>query len=582
MPPSDSSSAESDDPRPGLDTTDAADTPPSIPGPGPSPQPIDSRPIRRGLTDRRGSSDRNGGTTRSESNRGNSRDQRPRDNRGPGPNPHFRSNSSGGYRSNSGARSGPLSYRGPASHLPAAANRRLSEIEAAGEPLSLSERISIEGDRAKAADRTPQTVDGVSIAQLHRLNTEELRAVAIEEQIERVEDASRQQLIYQIMKRRLKARGLLYGEGTLEVLPDGFGFLRSAKNHYQSGPDDIYVSPSQIRKFGLRDGMMIAGQIRPPKENEGYFALLRVDAINYRDPKAGAQVKRFDELTPVHPDSRIHLEHDPQDMATRIIDMMCPLGFGQRGLIVSPPRAGKTMLMQKMAIAIQKNFPEVCVIILLIDERPEEVTDMKRSAVITGQCEVISSTFDESPERHIQVAEMVATKARRLVECGLDVVVLMDSITRLARAYNASVPQGGKTMSGGLDTNAMQAPKAFFGSARKVEEGGSLTIVATALIDTGSRMDDVIFEEFKGTGNMEIVLDRHLADRRILPAIELNSSGTRREERLLEAEELRRINAVRRVLTDLSPADALESLMKKLAKTKTNAEFLMSINPERM
>ncbi|MBL8891739.1 MAG: transcription termination factor Rho [Planctomycetaceae bacterium] len=472
--------------------------------------------------------------------------------------------------------------RGPASHLPEAANRRLSEIEAAGEPLSLSERISIEGDRAKAGDRVTQPSDGVAIAELHLLSTEELKEVATREQVEKVEEANRQQLIYQIMKRRLKARGLIYGEGTLEVLPDGFGFLRSAKNHYQSGPDDIYVSPSQIRKFGLRDGMMVAGQIRPPKENEGYFALLRVDAINYRDPKAGAQVKRFDELTPVHPDSRIRLEHEPHEMATRLIDMMCPLGFGQRGLIVSPPRAGKTMLLQKMAIAVQKNFPEVHVIILLIDERPEEVTDMKRHAVIGGQCEVISSTFDESPARHIQVAEMVATKAKRLVECGLDVVVLMDSITRLARAYNASLPQGGKTMSGGLDASAMQFPKAFFGSARKVEEGGSLTIVATALIDTGSRMDDVIFEEFKGTGNMEIVLDRGLADRRILPAIDLNASGTRREERLIEPEEYRRINAVRRVLADLNPADALESLLKKLAKTRSNAEFLMGINPERM
>ncbi len=508
-----------------------------------------------------------------------------------GSNPHFDvQRSRRGAEPASRRSSGPDRHRhlgrhsrGPVNQLPDAANRRLTEIEASGEPLSLSERISIEGDRATSTDRDLTGVDtSVSIAELHRLSTEELRDLAASEQVEKAETANRQQLIYQIMKRRLKARGLIYGEGTLEILPDGFGFLRSAKNHYQSGPDDIYVSPSQIRKFGLRDGMMIAGQIRPPKENEGYFALLRVDAINYRDPKAGIQVKRFDELTPVHPDSRIHLEHDPQEMSTRIIDMMCPLGFGQRGLIVSPPRAGKTMFLQKMAIAIQKNFPEVHVIILLIDERPEEVTDMKRTAVIGSQCEVISSTFDEKPERHIQVAEMVATKAKRLVECGLDVVVLLDSITRLARAYNASVPQGGKTMSGGLDASAMQVPKAFFGSARKVEEGGSLTIIATALIDTGSRMDDVIFEEFKGTGNMEIVLDRALADRRILPAIDLNSSGTRREERLLEPEEYRRINAVRRVLADLNPADALESLLKKLSKTKSNAEFLMSINPDRM
>lgn len=555
-------------------SAEPSNLPTSIPAPGP--RSAESRPNSRAS---------NSKPMERRSNMGRSA-------QGGGQNPHFqrsqpqrnqegRSNSSARSSSNDLRRPG-RSYRGPASHLPEAANRRLSEIEADGEPLSLSERISIEGDRAKPGDRTPQPSDGVAIAELHLLSTDELKEVAAREQVDRVEDANRQQLIYQIMKRRLKARGLIYGEGTLEVLPDGFGFLRSAKNHYQSGPDDIYVSPSQIRKFGLRDGMMVAGQIRPPKENEGYFALLRVDAINYRDPKAGAQAKRFDELTPVHPDSRIRLEYDPNEMATRLIDMMCPLGFGQRGLIVSPPRAGKTMLLQKMAIAIQKNFPEVHVIILLIDERPEEVTDMKRHAVIGDQCEVISSTFDETPARHIQVAEMVATKAKRLVECGLDVVVLMDSITRLARACNASLPQGGKTMSGGLDTSAMQFPKAFFGSARKVEEGGSLTIVATALIDTGSRMDDVIFEEFKGTGNMEIVLDRGLADRRILPAIDLNASGTRREERLIEAEEYRRINALRRVLADLNPADALESLLKKLAKSKSNAEFLMGINPERM
>lgn len=554
-----------------------SDGSPQIPGPGPRPSSANSNSRSSGSQPMARRPNLGRSTPPAGPARQSPHFQRPSPSR-----PHSdRPNDSRRSAGDSDRRSG-RGYRGPASHLPEAANRRLSEIEAAGEPLSLSERISIEGDRAKAADRVAQPSDGVAIAELHLLSTEELKDVAIREQVDRVEDANRQQLIYQIMKRRLKARGLIYGEGTLEVLPDGFGFLRSSKHHYQSSPDDIYVSPSQIRKFGLRDGMMVAGQIRPPKENEGYFALLRVDAINYRDPKAGVQVKRFDELTPVHPNARIHLEHDPNDMATRLIDMMCPLGFGQRGLIVSPPRAGKTMLLQKMAMAIQKNFPEVHVIILLIDERPEEVTDMKRNAVISGQCEVISSTFDETPTRHIQVAEMVATKAKRLVECGLDVVVLMDSITRLARAYNASLPQGGKTMSGGLDASAMQEPKAFFGSARKVEEGGSLTIVATALIDTGSRMDDVIFEEFKGTGNMEIVLDRGLADRRILPAIDLNSSGTRREERLLAEEEHRRINAVRRVLADLNPADALESLLKKLSKSKSNAEFLMGINPERM
>lgn len=472
--------------------------------------------------------------------------------------------------------------RGPHHHLPDAAHRRLGEIEADGEPLSLAERISNEGGAGQRERILPPvSEDGVSIAKLHQLTTDELQATADSESIDHDNCTNRQQLIYMIMKQRLKTRGLIYGEGTLEILPDGFGFLRSAKYHYQSSPDDIYVSPSQIRKFGLRDGVIVSGQIRPPKENEGYFALLRVDAVNYQDPHATAIAKRFDELTPIHPDHRIHLEHDPDDFGTRIIDMMCPLGFGQRGLIVSPPRAGKTMLLQKMAIAIQKNFSNVHVIILLIDERPEEVTDMQRTAVISSQCEVISSTFDEPPARHIQVAEMVCEKAKRMVEFGMDVVVLMDSITRLARAYNSEGPQTGKTMSGGLDATAMQAPKSFFGAARKVEEGGSLTIVATALVDTGSRMDDVIFEEFKGTGNMEIVLDRHLAEKRIMPAIDLNASGTRREERLLDKDEFQRISSIRRVLSDLNPADALEGLLKQLSKAKTNAAFLMSVNPDR-
>lgn len=473
--------------------------------------------------------------------------------------------------------------RSPHHHLPDAANRRLSEIEADGEPLSLAERISNEGGVGQR-ERTvpPVSEDGVSIARLHKLSTDELQGTAQTEGIDHQECSNRQQLIYMIMKQRLKARGLIYGEGTLEILPDGFGFLRSARYHYQSSPDDIYVSPSQIRKFGLRDGVIVSGQIRPPKENEGYFALLRVDAVNYQDPNATASAKRFDELTPIHPDKRIHLEHDANDIGTRIIDMMCPLGFGQRGLIVSPPRAGKTMLLQKMAIAIQKNFSNVHVIILLIDERPEEVTDMQRSAIISSQCEVISSTFDEPPARHIQVAEMVCEKAKRMVEFGTDVVVLMDSITRLARAYNSEGPQSGKTMSGGLDASAMQAPKAFFGSARKVEEGGSLTIVATALVDTGSRMDDVIFEEFKGTGNMEIVLDRHLAEKRILPAIDLNASGTRREERLMDEDEYQRVRSIRRVLCDLNPEDALDGLIRQLGKTKTNAAFLMGLKPDRL
>lgn len=467
--------------------------------------------------------------------------------------------------------------------LPEAANRRLGEIEAAGEPLSIAERISSQGGAGKReAIQDPRKSGDGSIAKLHSLSTDELCETAEKEGVEKAESMNRQKLILNILKQRLKARGLIYGEGTLEILPDGFGFLRSSKFQYQSSPDDIYVSPSQIRKFGLRDGVIVSGQIRPPKENEGYFALLRVDAVNYRDPNSSSSSKRFEDLTPIHPDSRIHLEHDPKEFGTRIIDMFCPIGFGQRGLIVSPPRAGKTMLMQNMAIAIQKNFPNAYVTILLIDERPEEVTDMQRVAAITPQCEIVASTFDESPERHIQVAEMVSEKAKRMVECGLDVIVLMDSITRLARAYNSGAPQTGKTMSGGLDAGAMQAPKSFFGAARKVEEGGSLTIIATALTDTGSRMDDVIYEEFKGTGNLEIVLDRQLAERRILPAIDLSASGTRREDRLLSQEELARIGKVRRILSERNPADALETLLSQLDKNETNTDFLVGLKPEKI
>jgi transcription termination factor Rho len=371
--------------------------------------------------------------------------------------------------------------------------------------------------------------------------------------------------------------GLMYGEGTLEILPDGFGFLRSPDYHYLSCPDDIYVSPSQIRRFGLQTGVTVSGQIRPPKENERYFALLRVEAINYQDPNLAADKVSFDDLTPLHPDKRIIMEFDPTDMSTRVVDMMTPIGFGQRGLIVSPPRAGKTILMQKMAKAVLKNYPEAYVIMLLIDERPEEVTDMERE-VKGANCEVISSTFDEPSSRHVQVSEMVIEKAKRMVEYGHDVVIFLDSITRLARAWNSECQQSGKILSGGLDANALQNPKRFFGSARKVEEGGSLTIVATALVDTGSKMDEVIFEEFKGTGNMEICLDRRLVDKRIWPAIDINLSGTRREEMLLDPEEYRRVVILRRVLNDMNAPEAMELLVTRMQKTKSNAEFLMSMN----
>jgi transcription termination factor Rho len=371
--------------------------------------------------------------------------------------------------------------------------------------------------------------------------------------------------------------GLMYGEGTLEILPDGFGFLRSPDYHYLSCPDDIYVSPSQIRRFGLRNGVTVSGQIRPPKENERYFALLRVEAINYEDPNLMSEKVFFDDLTPLHPNARIVMEYSSDDLETRVVDMVTPIGFGQRGLIVSPPRAGKTILMQKMAKAALANYPDAYVMMLLIDERPEEVTDMERQ-VKGPNCEVISSTFDEPSSRHVQVSEMVLEKAKRMVEYGRDVVIFLDSITRLARAWNSECPQSGKILSGGLDANAMQNPKRFFGSARKVEEGGSLTILATALVDTGSKMDEVIFEEFKGTGNLEICLDRKLVDRRVWPAIDINRSGTRREEMLMDPEEYRRVCVLRRVLNDMNAPDAMELLTSRLRKTKSNAEFLMSMN----
>lgn len=460
--------------------------------------------------------------------------------------------------------------------------QRLREIENEGEPLSLAEELADMMAHHREEAGTEERYEelkksGFQIADLQKLTMGELMEEARKEKLEEVAGVRRQDLIFRILKERVKQSGLMYGEGTLEILPDGFGFLRSPDYHYLSCPDDIYVSPSQIRRFGLRTGCTVAGQIRPPKENERYFALLRVEAINFQDPSLASGRVAFDDLTPLHPDQRIVMEHDQEDVCTRVVDLVTPIGFGQRGLIVSPPRAGKTILMQRMAKAVLKNFPDAYVMMLLVDERPEEVTDMERQ-VKGRNCEVVSSTFDEASARHVQVAHMVLEKAKRLVECGTDVIIFLDSITRLARAWNSECVQSGKLLTGGLDANALQQPKRFFGSARKVEEGGSLTILATALVDTGSKMDDVIFEEFKGTGNLEIHLDRKLVDKRIWPAIDINKSGTRREEILMDPDEYKRVSLMRRVLADQNPPDAMDMLTQKLAKTKTNAEFLMTLS----
>jgi transcription termination factor Rho len=411
------------------------------------------------------------------------------------------------------------------------------------------------------------------ISELQKLTNAQLHKIAKKENVTDYTGLKKQDLIFRILKNRVNQDGLMYGEGVLEVLPDGFGFLRSPDYNYLPCPDDIYVSPSQIRRFGIRTGYIVSGQIRPPKENERYFALLRVEAINYENPEVLADKIPFDDLTPLYPMRRIHLETDPERIEMRIMDMWTPIGMGQRGLLVAPPRTGKTVLLQMIANSITANHPDIYLIVLLIDERPEEVTDMERS--VKG--EVISSTFDEPASRHIQVAEMVIEKAKRMVEYGKDVVILLDSITRLGRAYNAEAPHSGRILSGGIDSTALTKPKRFFGAARNIEEGGSITILATALIDTGSRMDDVIFEEFKGTGNMEVHLDRRLADKRVWPAIDISRSGTRKEELILDPEELKKIWVLRRALADTNPVEAMELLRAKVAKTKTNAEFLMSL-----
>ncbi len=418
------------------------------------------------------------------------------------------------------------------------------------------------------------------ISSLQKMTVQELLELARKEKIPEVSGLKKQDLIFKIMKERIKRTGMAWGEGVLEVLPDGFGFLRSPESNYLPGPDDIYVSPSQIRRFGLKTGAIVQGQVRPPKEGEKYFAILKVEAINYEAPEAIFEKVPFDELTPIFPNERIILETTKDNIEMRIMDLITPVGKGQRGLIVSPPRAGKTIILQKMANSILTNLPETYVIVLLIDERPEEVTDFKRS-ILSERREVVSSTFDEPASRHIQVAEMVLEKAKRMVEYGKDVVILLDSITRLSRAYNTEAPHSGRILSGGVDATALQKPKRFFGAARKVENGGSLTIIATALIETGSRMDEVIFEEFKGTGNMELHLDRALADRRIWPAIDISRSGTRKEDLLLSPEELRRVYVLRKVLSEMNPVEAMELLVEKMRKTENNAEFLLSLGGKR-
>jgi len=414
----------------------------------------------------------------------------------------------------------------------------------------------------------------MNIVELKRKKISELTLLAKEFKIDGAAGMRKQELIFALLQAEIERTGLIFGEGTLEILPDGFGFLRAPTYNYLPGPDDIYVSPSQIRRFNLRTGDTVSGQIRQPKETERYFALLKVEAVNYEDPEVAREKILFDNLTPLYPDRKINLETTSDNYSMRIMDLLTPIGFGQRGLIVSPPRSGKTMLLQAIANSLSANHKDIVLFVLLIDERPEEVTDMERS--VKG--EVISSTFDEPAERHVQVAEMVIEKAKRLVEHKKDIVILLDSITRLARAYNSVMPPSGKILSGGVDSNALQRPKRFFGAARNIEGGGSLTIIATALVDTGSRMDEVIFEEFKGTGNLEIQLDRRLADKRVFPAIDIKKSGTRKEELLLDEDTLTRVWILRKLLSSLNPVDSLEFLLDKIEGTKNNKDFLNSMN----
>ncbi len=418
--------------------------------------------------------------------------------------------------------------------------------------------------------------DDLSLAALRKMRSEELAKIAKKEGIEDYVSMPKQKLVFEVLRARARRQGLMMGEGTLAVLPDGFGFLRSAEYSYLPSPDDVYVSPSQIRRFGLRKGQVLRGLIRPPKETETYFALLRIEEVNGRDPSVLHDLPTFENLTPLHPDNRINLETTAQIVETRVIDLVTPFGFGQRGLIVSPPRAGKTVILQQITNAIAVNHSDVKVVVLLVDERPEEVTDFRRNT--PDSVEVVASTFDEQATRHIQIAEMVMEKSRRMVEYGDNVVILLDSITRLARGYNNAMPSTGKIGTGGVDTQALIKPKKFFGSARNIEDGGSLTIFGTALVDTGSKADEVIFEEFKGTGNSELHLTRKLVEKRIWPAIDISASGTRREELLLDPKELDLVTRLRKVVSDMSVIEAMELLRGRLIKTKSNAEFLMTMN----
>jgi len=458
-------------------------------------------------------------------------------------------------------------------HAPARPGNGTTAPDAFAAPAdSLPPEQSKAGPQPQPAPPPRRPGEGLNITDLKDMSIQKLTQIAKDLTVGGATGMRKQELIFQILKAQTEQSGFIFSEGVLEVLPDGFGFLRAPDYNYLPGPDDIYVSPSQIRKFDLQTGDTVSGQIRPPKEGERYFALIKVEAVNFEAPDQAREKLFFENLTPLYPQERITLERQ-ENLSARVMDLWTPIGKGQRGLIVAPPRTGKTMLLQSIAQSVAKNHPEIYLIVLLIDERPEEVTDMQRSV----EGEVISSTFDEPAQRHVQVAEMVIEKAKRLVEHKKDVLILLDSITRLARAYNTVIPPSGKVLSGGLDSNALQKPKRFFGAARNVEEGGSLTIMATALVDTGSRMDDIIFEEFKGTGNMEIHLDRKLTDKRVFPSIEVQKSGTRKEELLIPKEDLNRIWVLRKVLNPLSPVEAMELLIDKISKTKTNADFLASM-----
>jgi transcription termination factor Rho len=452
-------------------------------------------------------------------------------------------------------------------------HKRHAPVRTANGPATPGQNAAETPPEPSKTELPRRSGEGLRIADLKDMSIQKLTQIAKELNVAGATGMRKQELIFQILRAQTEQSGFIFSEGVLEVLPDGFGFLRAPDYNYLPGPDDIYVSPSQIRKFDLQTGDTVSGQIRPPKEGERYFALIKVEAVNFEAPEQAREKLFFENLTPLYPQERLKLETSADNLAARVMDLMTPIGKGQRGLIVAPPRTGKTMLLQNIAQSVSANHPEVYLIVLLIDERPEEVTDMQRS--VDG--EVISSTFDEPAQRHVQVAEMVIEKAKRLVEHKKDVLILLDSITRLARAYNTVIPASGKILSGGLDSNALQKPKRFLGAARNIEEGGSLTIMATALVDTGSRMDDIIFEEFKGTGNMEIHLDRKLVDKRVFPAIDILKSGTRKEELLLSRDELNRIWVLRKVLNPLSAVEAMELLLDKLGKTKSNSDFLAAM-----